>query len=280
MMQSNYYSLITGASLGIGRAFAIECAKRGINLALVSLPDSGLDNIITYLEKNYSVDIKSLTIDLTEEDAPNEILNWTKSENIKINILINNAGMGHLGNFLDYSPAFYKSLIRLNIESVVLLTRLFLPEMKKMEHAYILNLGSIASFYPMPYKIVYAGSKMFIYSFSRALKEELKNTNVHVSVLCPGPIITNQEVIERIRHVGFWGKISSMKAQKMAHLSLKRMFKGKSVIIPGLISKFFILSNRLLSTGFKQKIISRKFNTDKNKNGNTEPVETLEKFKT
>ena len=264
MNSSNFYTLITGASMGIGRAFAIESAKRDMNLALVSLPNSGLDKVIDYIRKNYQVKIKQLSIDLTENKAPLKIYEWTKHENIKINILINNAGRGHLGNFLDYPYEFYEELIRLNIESVVLLTRLFLPDMKKMEQSYILNLGSVASYYPMPYKIVYAGSKMFIYSFSRALSEELKNTNVHISILCPGPILTSQEVIARIRYGGFWGKASSMKAQKVAYLAMKNMFKKKKVIIPGIINKLFILSNKLFSTNFKQRIISKKFSIDKN----------------
>jgi hypothetical protein len=264
MKDNNLYTLITGASTGIGRAFAIENAKRGYNLALVSLPNSGLDTVIKYIKKHYPITVKYYLIDLTEDDASQKIYDWTREEDITVNILINNAGKGHLGDFLDYESEFYKDLIRLNIESVVLLTRLFLPEMKKLQAAYILNLGSIASYYPMPYKIVYAGSKMFVYSFSRALKEELRHSGVHVSVLCPGPIITSREVIERIRQGGFWGRISSMRAQTLAKLAMDKLFKKKTVIIPGLISKFFILSNRLLSTSFKQKIISRKFRVKKN----------------
>jgi hypothetical protein len=271
MKQDSYYTLITGASMGIGRAFAIECAKRGMNLALVSLPESGLEKVIQYIKKHFSVDIKSLSIDLTENEAPRKIFNWTQKENLKVNMLINNAGKGHLGNFLDYSYKFYENLIRLNIESVVLLTRLFLPEMKKMEQAYIMNLGSVASYYPMPYKIIYAGSKMFVYSFSRALREELKKTNVHVSILCPGPIITSQEVITRIRHGGFWGKASSMKAQKVAHIAIDNLLKKKTVIIPGKINKVFIFMNKLLSTNFKQRIISKRFNVE-NKNGSDSSI--------
>lgn len=262
MQQENKYALITGASIGIGRALAIECAKKNINLALISLPDSGLENLIQYLQKNYSIDIKYFIIDLTTENAPQRVYEWTQNEKLDIFMLINNAGKGHLGNFLNSSYDFYKNLIRLNIESVVLLTHLFLPELKKQQQSYVLNLGSIASYYPMPYKTVYASSKGFIYSFSRALNEELKKSNVHVSILCPGPILTNQDVIHRIKCGGFWGKASAMKSQKMASIAIEKLLKKQTIIIPGSVNKFFILINRILPINIKLKIISKKFNVN------------------
>jgi len=255
-------ALITGASKGIGRAFAIECARRGFNLALVSLPDSGLIAIKRYINKHYPVEVKSYEIDLSTSKAPQKIYNWTKEEHIKIQILINNAGLGHLGSFTDYSYEFYESIIRLNIESVVLLTKLFIPELKQQPKGYILNLGSLASFYPIPYKIVYAGSKSFVYSFSRALKSEMKKTPVKVSVLCPGPIVTSPEVIARIKQGGFWGRISSMRAQKMAKISLTALFREKAVIIPGTVNKCLSFFNSITPGSFKQKLLSRKFNVN------------------
>jgi len=254
------YALITGASVGIGRALAIECARRNMNLALIDLPDSGLKQTISYLRKNYSVTIRSLEVDLTTPNSAEKIYHWTRKEDITVGMLINNAGKGHLGSFTDYQHTFYEKMIRLNIESVVLLTRLFLPEMKKLERAYIMNLGSIASFYPIPYKIVYAGSKSFIFSFSRALKEELRNTGVRVSVLCPGPIITNQEVIQRIRLGGFWARLSAMQPSKMARIAIDQTIKGNAVIIPGRVNRFFRNASSIVPTCIKQKILVKKFN--------------------
>ena len=255
-------ALITGSSKGIGRALAIECAKRGFNLALVSLPDSGLVPIKNYINKHYSVAVKSFEIDLSSPKAPQKIYDWTKEENIKVQILINNAGLGHLGSFTDYSYEFYEKIIRLNIESVVLLTKLFIPALKEQPKGYILNLGSLASFYPIPYKIVYAGSKSFIYSFSRALKSEMKETSVNVSVLCPGPIVTSPEVIARIKQGGFWGRISSMRAQKMARISLNALFREKAVIIPGKVNKCLRIVNNIIPNSLKQKLLAKKFNVN------------------
>jgi hypothetical protein len=264
MNKDNQFALITGASSGIGRALAVECAKRNKNLALVSLCDSGLGRFIKYLKTNYPVTIHHLEIDLTTKDAPKDIYNWCRNKNIAVNMLINNAGKGHLGPFYDYDYEFYENIIRLNIESVVLLTRLFIPELKTKQKSYILNLGSLASFYYMPYKTVYAGSKAFIYSFSKALRQELKNTTINISVLCPGPVITNQDVIVRIRRGGFWGKASSMRSSKMAKIAIDKLMKGKPVIVPGFINKFFLVLNKLTPGILKQKVIHRKFNV-KNK---------------
>jgi short-subunit dehydrogenase len=252
--------LITGASAGIGRALAIECAKRNMNLFLVDLPDSYIDQTIFYLRKHYTVDIEYYTADLTSDEAPLNIYHYAKQLDIKINMLINNAGIGHLGSFCDYDHQFYSNMLRLNIESVVMLTRLFLPQMREIENAYILNLGSIASFYPIPFKIVYAGSKSFVYFFSRALKAELKHTSVKVSVVCPGPIVTNQEVINRIRQSGFWGKISAMRANKIAEIAISGLLKGKPLIIPGLVNKFYLRLNLLLPVSLKETFLFRKFN--------------------
>jgi len=264
MNHDDQFALITGASSGIGRALAVECAKRNKNLALVSLPDSGLVRFIKYLKTNYPVTIQHIEIDLTTKDAPKTIYNWCQNKDIKVNLLINNAGRGHLGSFFDYDYDFYENILRLNIESVVLLTRLFLPELRTKKKSYILNLGSLASFYSMPYKTVYTASKSFIYSFSKDLRQELKNSNINISVLCPGPVITNQDVIVRIRRGGFWGKASSMRSSKMAQIAIDKLMKGKPVIIPGLLNKFFLVLNKLTPRSLKQKVIHRKFNV-KNK---------------
>lgn len=253
------YALVTGASMGIGRALSIETAKRGYHLALVALPGSNLEKLAAYIRKHFDVTVIFMEIDLTTPQAPMQIFHWIKKENITLQILINNAGLGHLGPFTDYSYEFYQKLIRLNIESVVLLSRLFIPELQKNYESYILNLGSIASFFPIPYKVAYAGSKMFVYSFSRALREELKKDNIKVSVLCPGPILTNQDVIARIRKGGFWGKLSCMRAQDMAKTTLNKLFRGKAVIIPGAVNKLLTCLNFILPPGLKQQILARKF---------------------
>lgn len=255
-----YYTLITGASEGIGKAMAYECGKRRMNLILTSLPGPGLQNVADIIIKQFGVKVITLEKDLTSREAPKEIYNWVKKRDLKVNMLINNAGKGCLGPFDHFSYEFYNNMMQLNMISLVLLTRLFIPEMKSYPQSYILNLGSIASFYPMPYKVIYAASKVFVYSFSRALREELKNTSVHVSVLCAGPVITSPEVLVRIRKSGFFGKASAWKPSKLAHYAIKKLLEKRPVIIPGRINMLFILLNKFLPTSYKQSFLARKFN--------------------
>ncbi|MGM0496848.1 MAG: SDR family NAD(P)-dependent oxidoreductase [Bacteroidota bacterium] len=261
--QISGFALITGAGKGIGRALAIECAKRGIDLALVDLPNSGLQNLIAYLNKYYRITVKSFEIDLSVAQAPKKIYQWTKDEEITVQILINNAGIGHLGPYLDYSYEFYEKIIRLNIECVVLLTRVFLPEIKQQKVGYILNVGSLASFYPIPYKTVYSSSKTFMLSFSRALRSELKKTSVKVSVLCPGPIITSIDVIARIKQGGFLNRATTMRPQRLAKIALKALFKGRAIIIPGTINNILLILNKIIPGSLQQRILTKKFHIDK-----------------
>ena len=119
---------------------------------------------------------------------------------------------------------------------------------------------------------------MFVYSFSRALREELKKDHIKVSVLCPGPIITNQNVIARIRKGGFWGRLSCMRAQKMAETTLNKLFRGKAVIIPGTVNKILTWMNYFLPPSLQQKILARKFGVqqkiEKDESDTTEDIQS------
>ena len=258
-MENNYYALITGASKGIGRAFAVECAKRGMNLALISLPDENLEELSTELTKKYRIKSSYKTLNLTDRKAPEIIHNWCITNKLKINILINNAGFGCVGRFENQSSGFYMQMINLNVNSVVLLTRLLLPDLKKNSPSHILNLGSIASFYPMPYKTVYSATKIFVYSFSRALREELRPFNINVSILCPGPVITNSDVITRTLQQGKIGRWSALPPNKVAAIAIKNMLRKKFIIIPGFLSKVVYYAEKIVPMSIKQNLTARVF---------------------
>ena len=258
-MENNYYVLITGASKGIGKALAIECAKNGMNLALISLPDENLEELSTELTEKYKIKSSYKTINLTDSKAPEIIHNWCIENKFKVNTLINNAGFGCVGRFENQSSGFYMQMIDLNVSSVVLLTRLFLPDLKKNSPSHILNLGSIASFYPMPYKTVYSATKIFVFSFSRALREELLPFNINVSILCPGPVITNSEVITRTLQQGKIGKWSALPPKRVAAIAIKRMLRKKFIIIPGFLSKVSFYAEKIVPMSIKQKLTARIF---------------------
>lgn len=237
------YALVTGASCGLGKSFAIELAKRGENLILVSRPNEGLGSLCNLLKNKYQVKTKYFEANLANLE---ELLELTSRVNKKYNIkiLINNAGIGGVCNFESTSKSFIDQLINVNIRAVTLLTHQLLPKMRKNGKCYILNVASMAAFSPIGYKSIYPASKSFIYHFSLGLAEELKDENVVVSVVNPGPMRTNSSVTARINVHGFFTKAGVISTDIMAKLALKKMFKGKRRIIIGRLN---ILAWMLLS---------------------------------
>jgi len=159
------YTLITGAGSGIGRALAVDAARRGWNLILTALPEEDLDQLSEKLKKEYKIDVKFFEIDLTKQEAPLKVFLWCQNQCLNVNRLVNNAGIISSGRpFEEDSYTFYEKMMGVNVVAVTLLTRVFLPELKKHSHAGILNVGSTGSFVPFPYKTVYGATKSFIYS--------------------------------------------------------------------------------------------------------------------
>ncbi|NCB09751.1 MAG: SDR family NAD(P)-dependent oxidoreductase, partial [Bacteroidia bacterium] len=190
-MNNKKYTLITGASAGLGMELAKVCAGMGKNLILTSLPGGELASFGQKLSLEYGISVQTFETNLTHAGSVEELVK--KVRLYHIDILINNAGIGGTKKFLEASPDYIDQIVLLNMRVLVLLTRLLLPVLKQQEEAYILNIASMASFGPMPYKTVYPASKAFVYSFSRGLGAELKGTGVHVSVAHPGGMRTNPE---------------------------------------------------------------------------------------
>ncbi len=236
-----FHTLITGAGAGIGRALAVESARRGRDLFLVSLPGEGLPEFAASLEETHGVEAKALEIDLTGTGAPAEVYRRSREWGLRIDRLINNAGRGYTGPFEKFDHDFYERLIALNATALALLTRLFLPELKKRPRASILNVGSMGSFVPVPYKAVYAATKSFVYSFSLALKRELKGTPVKVALLCPGAVPTNQDVLDRIASDRPLTRVALTRAEDVARIAMRNLERGKTVTVPGLGNKLTLI---------------------------------------
>lgn len=263
-MNSESYALITGASLGIGREIAIELAKRNINLILVALPGKELEDVSESLKKNYNIRVYVLGIDLTVEEAPKEVFEFVQSKNISINILINNAGLGASGMFYKSDQNRNSHMIKLNNLALVNITHHFIHMLMDQPRAYIMNVSSMEATLPLPYKSVYTATKGFIYSFSLALGEELKETNISMSVLCPGPVITNEEGKLRAVAMGKRSKILMKMPDFVAKKAVEGMFRKKLVIIPGIIPHATVKIAKLFPTKLKMKILERIFRAYKN----------------
>lgn len=253
------YALITGGSQGIGKAMALECAKRGLNLILIALPGRELEETALEIKSKYNVKVHFKAIDLTEKTGPEEVYNWCRDNHYTVNILVNNAGIAGTALFETSTIEYSDLRIQLNIRALVLLTRYFLPDMKKLDKAFILNVSSMAAFYAIPYKTIYAASKAFVLIFSKALREELRNTSIKVSVVCPNGVRTNPGTYGRINAHGLKGKITQITPELLAKKAIQYLFNGKVVIIPGRINRFLLLLKYIVPGSIQQKILAREF---------------------
>ena len=236
MKTTKKYTLITGASMGLGKEMATECARRGKNLILVALPGEKLHELCDELQHNYRVHAVFREYDLSSEHQLSELAADILGK-YNIDQLINNAGVGGTVRFEESSPEYLDRIIHLNIRATTMLTRLMLPELKKHEQSMILNVASVAAFGPLPLKTIYPASKAFIYSFSRSLARELKGTGIKVAVLTPGPIMTNADVSARIRKQGLLARLGLQTAHQIARKALDGVATGKEVIVPGLVDQ-------------------------------------------
>ena len=262
-----YYTLITGASSGIGKAMSEEFAQRRINLLLVSLPGTGLESLCENLSLKHKVISRFLEIDLRDRDAPEKILNFAHDENLRINMLINNIGIGHVGIIGDFSREEINEMIMLNIHSTTHLTNLFLKELKSYPESYILNMGSFGGYIPAPHKSIYMASKAYIYYFSCGLSYELENSSVKVSVAMPGPVTSNKKMIERINNDGTVSRLMKLDPEQVAKYIIPRMFSGEKVIIPGRVTQAVYILGLMLPYGAVLYFMKKVFTDKKNNLG-------------
>ena len=219
-------ALITGASSGIGKDIAIELAKRNYDLVLVS---RDIDKLNKVKKQINNVQVEVISKDLSIEQ--NCIDLYDQLNNEKIDILINNAGFGLLGEFADVSLEKELSMIKTNIIAMHILTKLFLQKMKKENSGYILNVASIAGFMPGPLMSAYYASKAYVVRLTQAIREELKKekSNVKVGVLCPGPVDTN---FNNVAGVTF--NLPALSSKYVAKYTVNKLLKNKFYIIPGI----------------------------------------------
>jgi uncharacterized protein len=184
------YTLITGASSGIGYEMAKILASKKYNLILVARNGEKLEQIKTDFEKSYGIKVKVYAKDLSVKGNAQQLYNNVTSDHLQVEMLINNAGVGNYGNFIETSLDEEIDMIGLNIISLVTLTKLFAQDMVKNKSGSIMNIASLLSFLPFPYYSVYSSTKSFVLAFSETVNAELEGTGVMVKALCPGPIDT------------------------------------------------------------------------------------------
>lgn len=248
-------AIITGASEGLGKSFAIELAKRNINLLLVALPGSGLVDLAAYTRKNFNVRADHLEMDLTQVENYSLIFAYLQERNITAHLLINNAGLGNWSWFEDKGISFYKTQIELNVITPVLLTRLFLQQADDKVTSYILNVGSLGGLFVVPKKQVYGATKSFIRYFTKCLQLELSGSNVSISLLSPGGINTKPELLVLNNKLRGISRATILEAEDVARIAIDGLLKGKKEIIPGVINQLMVVLNSILPGFVKHAII-------------------------
>ncbi len=252
-----YYTLITGASQGIGKAMAEECAKRNMNLYLIALPGSGLAGLAADLAGRFPVRVEFFECDLTRAEAYREVYRYSEQRGLTVDTLINNAGVGHNGKLNVMDPALVDQMIMLNLRASTMLTCAYINDLLKLGKARILNVGSMAGWNPLPGKCIYSASKAYVLFFSKALRAELRNSGVTVSSVYPFGVLTNEMVRERIRLSGRMAKKTVMTPEAVAEISIRGMLKNKSIIIPGRLSRMILYAGFLMPQGLVLKMLER-----------------------
>jgi short-subunit dehydrogenase len=262
-MRNKNFALITGASEGFGKALALECAARNMNLVLVALPGSGLNNLARFIERNYDVQVLFFEHDLSKKEEYIKLFDEINHRELRINVLINNAGMGGTHFFKERDAEYYYKQIELNVIAPTLLTHCFLQTLEANSPSYILNVGSLASFFYLPKKGVYGGTKSYLVSFSKSLRRELKSKSVFVSTVCPGGMNTTPMLILQNKNMKGMGRWSVMNPEEVAKIAIDGMMAKKEVIIPGFWNRLFMFLDKLLPKWFKEILTDRSMKQSK-----------------
>jgi short-subunit dehydrogenase len=250
------WALITGASAGIGRAFAFELAAGGADLILTARRGDRLSELANELHAKYKIEVEVFAADLAQPAAPAKLYEFTSRNGFEVELLINNAGFGVYGDFAKADVSRQLEMIQVNIAAVVHLTHLYLPPMITRRHGDILILASTAAFQGVPYLNAYAATKSFDLHFAEALAAEVKEYGIRVCALCPGSTTSEfSEVAGQPKNV--LRKRES--AEKVARVGLKALAGGKSYVISGFKNYLGAHLQRLLPRRVVSRVIAKAF---------------------
>lgn len=249
----NKYVLITGASSGIGYELAKLFSDDGYNLILVARSLSNLKKVKEELNRS-NIDIQILNLDLSKTGECDKLINFIESNNLWVEVLVNNAGIGSFGQFSDIKWEVEENLININIKAVTKITKYFLSKFIERKSGGILNVASTAAFAAGPKMATYYGSKSYVLNLTEAIHEEVKGLGVKVSCLCPGPVRTSFQEKAGIQK-SEKAKKYLMEAEEVARIAYKDFKKGKVIIIPGFKNKLLVLANKFLPRVISRKII-------------------------
>jgi short-subunit dehydrogenase len=247
-------TLITGASSGIGAAFARKIAKRGRNVLLVARSEDKLIALCNELGRLSGVRAQYVVMDLSAPEAGVRLLEETQKRELTIDMLVNNAGFGSMGDFAKLDLATELEIIDLNVKSLVDLTYRFLSPMRERRQGTIINVASTAAFQGVPFMATYAATKAFVLSFSEALSEENRQHGIRVLALCPGVTDTNFFAASKIDRPPMR---TVQTAEEVVDTALRGLARGKSVVISGWANWFVVEAERVVPRSVVTKVAAK-----------------------
>jgi len=250
-------ALVTGASSGIGECFARALARRGHSLVLVARTKPKLEALAGELRAQHSVSVEPIDIDLSASGAAERILQILGGRRLAIGLLVNNAGFGARGRFWELPLDRQAEMLRLNVGALVELTHLLLPPMVAQRRGAIINVSSTAGFQPVAYTSAYAASKAFVTSFSEGLAQELRGSGIVVVTLCPGGTRTNFFVASQYGRPKLPGGMHQ--PEEVVAAALRCLDRGGGLVVPGVMNKLALISQRLLPRRVVARVTARLF---------------------
>jgi short-subunit dehydrogenase len=248
-------AIVTGASSGIGRDFAEIYARDGYDLVLVARRREVLESLARTLADRHGVVCDPFPADLARRLEREHLATRLRSIDDRIDVLVNNAGIGTHGYFHETDLERELEMIDVNVAALTHLTKLVLPGMLARKRGKIVNVSSLAAFQPGPLMAVYYASKAYVQSFSEALAEEVSGTGVTVTALCPGPTTTEFHGQAGIHPDAPAGGPQTMSSREVAEAGYRAANAGKRVIVTGLRNKMVVLANRVLSRRRMAKLV-------------------------
>lgn len=256
-MNPGAYSLITGASSGIGECFARALAARKNNLALVARSQDKLSALARDLGARHGIQAVPLIFDLSLPGAPTALARKLREEQIAVDLLINNAGFGARGEFWRLPLDRQQEMVRLNVLAVAELTHLLLPAMAERREGAIINVSSTAGFQAVPYTTVYAATKAFVTSFSMSLAEEARPYGIKVVTLCPGGTRTNFFVAGDYRKRNLPGGLQA--PEEVVAAALQALDHNGGLVVPRFMNKLSVFVQRLVPRSVVTRLAARVF---------------------
>jgi short-subunit dehydrogenase len=250
-------ALVTGASYGIGESFAQKLASAGTNLILTARSHDRLHALADELRGRYGINVTVIEADLAKPSAPEEIFRETENKGLQVDLLINNAGFGAVGDFTDLPLARQLEMIQVNVQALVALSYLYLQPMIKRRKGAIIQVSSTAAFQGIPYTAVYAATKSFILSFSEGLWGECKEYGVRVMALCPGPTATHFQTVAGTSQIR--NPQNMQTPEEVVEVGLQALAQTRAIAISGFSNRLMVAAERFVPRSLVTQVAGKLF---------------------